>query len=167
MVSESGASREDGEATPQTFIEGMNSRARGGLEPEYETVGFHDMLYAKDMQILFFQPGHVVFTVPVAARLTNRYQTMHGGVIASLVDLSGTLASLSLIGPSRSMVTTDMNISYIAAAPADREVEVEAKLLQQGETVTVSVDLRDITSRKFVAQGRISMRLSSHPLSKL
>jgi len=49
----------------------------------------------------------------------NRYQTMHGGVIASLVDLSGTLASLSLIGPSRSMVTTDMNISYIAAAPAD------------------------------------------------
>jgi hypothetical protein len=33
-------------------------------------VGFHDMLYAKDMQILFFQPGHVVFTVPVAARLT-------------------------------------------------------------------------------------------------
>jgi uncharacterized protein (TIGR00369 family) len=44
---------------------------------------------------------------------------MHGGVIASLVDLSGTLASLSLIGPSRSMVTTDMNISYIAAAPAD------------------------------------------------
>jgi uncharacterized protein (TIGR00369 family) len=92
---------------------------------------------------------------------------MHGGVIASLVDLSGTLASLSLIGPSRSMVTTDMNISYIAAAPADREVEVEAKLLQQGETVTVSVDLRDIATRKFVAQGRISMRLSSHPLSKL
>jgi hypothetical protein len=70
MVSEGGASREDGEATPQTFIEGMNSRARGGLEPEYEMVGFHDMLYAKDMQILFFQPGHVVFTVPVAARLT-------------------------------------------------------------------------------------------------
>jgi acyl-coenzyme A thioesterase PaaI-like protein len=65
------------------------------------------------------------------------------------------------------MVTTDMNISYIAAAPADREVEVEAKLLQQGETVTVSVDLRDRASQKFVAQGRISMRLSSHPLSKL
>lgn len=48
-----------------------------------------------------------------------------------------------------------------------REVEVEAKLLQQGETVTVSVDLRDRASQKFVAQGRISMRLSSHPLSKL
>jgi acyl-coenzyme A thioesterase PaaI-like protein len=44
---------------------------------------------------------------------------MHGGVIASLVHLAGTLATLSLIGPSRSMVTTDMNISYIAAAPAD------------------------------------------------
>jgi hypothetical protein len=70
MVSEGSASREDGEPTPQTFIEGMNSRARGGLEPEYEMVGFHDMLYAKDMRILFFQPGHVVFTVPVAARLT-------------------------------------------------------------------------------------------------
>ncbi|UNI22771.1 hypothetical protein JDV02_008629 [Purpureocillium takamizusanense] len=44
---------------------------------------------------------------------TNRLQTIHGGTIASLVDLGGSLAVAST-GRFATGVSTDLNVTYLA-----------------------------------------------------
>lgn len=50
------------------------------------------------------------------ACLQNKYKTLHGGAIASLVDVLG-LVAVKTVCSAQKGVSTDVNISYISGAP--------------------------------------------------
>lgn len=103
------------------------------------------------------QPGHLLCTLLVTPKLANRYKTLHGGAIGSLVEMLGCAAIKSVAGPKDGMVT-DINISYISGSPIEEEVEFEAKVLRLHENVGVAtVDVRNKKTRKAAAQGRVTM----------
>ncbi|PFH57412.1 hypothetical protein XA68_15108 [Ophiocordyceps unilateralis] len=65
--------------------------------------------------------GRVDFEVDITGNHTNRMDNLHGGLIATLVDLGGSLAIAST-GRFRTGVSTDISVTYLA--PGGRKGEV-------------------------------------------
>ncbi|MEK6607000.1 MAG: PaaI family thioesterase [Myxococcota bacterium] len=100
--------------------------------------------------------GDAVVECDVTAATANALGTLHGGVIATLVDEAGTEAIRSTDRDGRRGVTTDLNVSYFAAAPVGTTVRAEARTLKIGKTLAfVEVDLRG-EGGKLLAQGRMT-----------
>ncbi|KAL7962181.1 HotDog domain-containing protein [Trichoderma compactum] len=78
--------------------------AESGLEPR---------LLHNRFRLVDASEGRVDFEVDIHKDHTNRLQTIHGGTIASLVDLGGSLAVAST-GRFATGVSTDLNVTYLS-----------------------------------------------------
>ncbi|CAG8835308.1 29843_t:CDS:2, partial [Racocetra persica] len=67
------------------------------------------------MKITNATDGKISAEMLVQAHHLNRLDSLHGGVIASLVDVCGSLAITSK-GMFTTGVSTDINVSYIGSA---------------------------------------------------
>ncbi|RKF56194.1 putative esterase C31F10.02 [Erysiphe neolycopersici] len=74
--------------------------------------GLESRLFGKNIRITSAEPGRVEFELNIKKEHTNRLEIIHGGTIASLVDLGGSLAvaSKGLFGTG---VSTDLNVTYL------------------------------------------------------
>lgn len=77
-------------------------RATSGLEP----------LLLDNLRVTAARPGKVNFELDIVKHHTNRLGTVHGGTIASLVDLGGSLAVASR-GLNSTGVSTDLNVTFL------------------------------------------------------
>lgn len=117
-------------------------------------VGFDRALAGIDLKSV--ESGRAVVTLPVTDAVVNMVGTLHGGAIATIVDVAGTIAIMSADQDGRPGVTTDLNVSYFAAAPLGETVTAEARCLKAGRTLAfVEVDLRS-SEGKLLAQGRMT-----------
>ncbi|GAW17681.1 hypothetical protein ANO14919_071410 [Xylariales sp. No.14919] len=78
--------------------------AESGLEPR--------LLGANHLRITNAVHGRVDFELDVTKDHTNRLGILHGGTIASMVDLGGSLAVAST-GLYATGVSTDLNVTYL------------------------------------------------------
>ncbi|KAK4155598.1 HotDog domain-containing protein [Chaetomidium leptoderma] len=84
----------------------MNSfMAESGLEPR---------LFGPHFRITNASEGSVDFELDITKDHTNRLKIIHGGTIASLVDLGGSLAVASK-GLYATGVSTDLNVSFLSS----------------------------------------------------
>ncbi|KAG9254746.1 HotDog domain-containing protein [Emericellopsis atlantica] len=93
--------------TPKVFTQSV-LRAfmkESGLEPT--------LLGANRFRITDASNGRVDFELDIHQNHTNRLQTIHGGTLAAMVDLGGSLAVAST-GRFATGVTTDLNVSYLS-----------------------------------------------------
>ncbi|CAG8959666.1 hypothetical protein HYFRA_00001570 [Hymenoscyphus fraxineus] len=74
-------------------------QAESGLEPR---------LFGDNLRVTAAEPGRVEFELDVKKEHTNRLNIMHGGTIASMVDLGGSLAVASR-GLYATGVSTELN----------------------------------------------------------
>ncbi|KAK2739282.1 hypothetical protein FQN57_006617 [Myotisia sp. PD_48] len=65
-----------------------------------------------EMRVTAARPGTVNFELDVKKEHTNRLGIVHGGTIASMVDLGGSLAVASH-GLFATGVSTDLNVTYL------------------------------------------------------
>lgn len=122
---------------------------------ELARTGFDAAL--QGLHLVDARDGLAVLTLPVGEATVNMVGTLHGGAIATLVDVAGTLAIMTADREQRPGVTTDLNVSYFAAAAPPHTVRAEAKVLRAGRTLAfVEVDLREDGSNKLLAQGRMT-----------
>ena len=89
---------------------------------------------------------------------TRRPDTLHGGVLASLIDAAGSAALLTTRADDdetwAGFASTDLNVSYLAAATSD--VTAEARVLRGGRTVVyTTVEVTDAAGTT-VAVGRVT-----------
>lgn len=77
-------------------------RASSGLEPRL----------LDTLRISAARPGTVSFELDIEKHHTNRLGTVHGGTIAAMVDLGGSLAVASR-GLNATGVSTDLNVTYM------------------------------------------------------
>ncbi|KKA26143.1 hypothetical protein TD95_003645 [Thielaviopsis punctulata] len=91
---------------PLPFVQAVwrSFRAESGLEPR---------LLGDHFRITAAQPGKVDFELHIQKQHTNRLSIIHGGTIASIVDLGGSLAVAST-GRFATGVSTDINVSYLS-----------------------------------------------------
>lgn len=91
--------------------------------------------------------------VPVTEHVENRYGTLHGGCIATLVDVVSTAALITTSDSSG--VTLDLNVTYMTAARHGDRVIVDARVLKTGKsTAALEVELRSASTGALVAKGR-------------
>ncbi|KAJ5329119.1 hypothetical protein N7541_000751 [Penicillium brevicompactum] len=77
-------------------------RATSGLEPRL----------LNNLRVTAARPGLVNFELDIQKEHTNRLNILHGGTIASMVDLGGSLAVASR-GLFSTGVSTDLNVTYL------------------------------------------------------
>ncbi|XP_062170358.1 uncharacterized protein LOC133876081, partial [Alnus glutinosa] len=81
---------------------------------------------------------------------------LHGGATATLVvlvDLVGS-AVIYIVGAPATEISVEINVSYLDAAYADEEIEIETRAFCVGKAVgVVSVELRKKKTGKIIAQG--------------
>ncbi|KAF0920689.1 hypothetical protein E2562_036192 [Oryza meyeriana var. granulata] len=79
---------------------------------------------------------------------------MHGGAVASLVDLVGSAVFFAGGSPTTG-VSVEITVSYLDAARANEEIEIEATVLGIGETTgCVTVEVRRKGTGEVLAHGR-------------
>ncbi|CAM1502418.1 Fc.00g044020.m01.CDS01 [Cosmosporella sp. VM-42] len=91
---------------PTQFVKAVmrSFMADSGLEPR---------LLDKHFRVVNASEGKVDFELDIHKDHTNRLKTIHGGTIAALVDLGGSLAVAST-GRFATGVTTDLNVTYLS-----------------------------------------------------
>lgn len=83
-----------------------------------KATGFYDHHIINDVVIESSEPGRVVFSLFVKPRHVNSDGLLHGGVMASLVDVLGT-AALITVG-QRVGMSVEINVSFISSAVAEK-----------------------------------------------
>jgi acyl-coenzyme A thioesterase 13 len=106
--------------------------------------------------------GHVRARLVVGRRVQNFAGGLHGGAIATLVDVVGTFAIVTADKDGRPGVSTDLNVSYCGPAIPDEAIVVEARVLRAGKSFAfVSVEVTREGDGKLVAQGRMTKFLGA------
>lgn len=89
----------------------------------------------QNLKLTHAEPGKVNFELTVEKQHTNRLGILHGGTIASMVDLGGSLAVASK-GLYSTGVSTDINITYLASGgPVGNKVRAEVTCDRFGKTL--------------------------------
>jgi uncharacterized protein (TIGR00369 family) len=88
-------------------------------------------------------PGTARLRMPAAAMLLNEGGVVHGGALATLCDVAFYVALLTVFGPETRVVTVDLSVSFLAAAPAGSDVMAEAHAMKTGRTISYG----DVTLR--------------------
>ncbi|ORX54914.1 hypothetical protein DM01DRAFT_1027656 [Hesseltinella vesiculosa] len=98
----------------------------------------------------------------------NRLGSVHGGLLATVVDMGGSLA-LASKGLFATGVSTDINISYISGAKQNEIISVDARCDKLGKTLAfTSVEMT--CNGKLVALGRHNKFVAqaySHPENEI
>jgi acyl-coenzyme A thioesterase 13 len=107
------------------------------------------------LRLLSHGAGEARMECPVRPSTQNVNGSLHGGVIALLVDEAGTVALASADRDGRPGVTTDLSISYLNPGLPPRVV-AEARTLKIGRMLgTVQVEVRG-DDGTLIASGRMT-----------
>jgi uncharacterized protein (TIGR00369 family) len=82
------------------------------------------------------ESGTVTVACPFDERLTQQHGLLHGGVVASLVDVACGYAALTMMPEDREVLTVEFKIHFLKPAKTDRLIAV-GQVVQAGRTLTV------------------------------
>jgi len=99
----------------------------------FNSQGFMHTLGANMVNL---EPGRCELTVRFDDALAQQHGFFHGGVIASLADVSGGYAAFSLLPPDRTNVTVEFKLSLINPGKG-ASLLASAVVLKNGRTLTV------------------------------
>ncbi|KAK9453986.1 acyl-coenzyme A thioesterase-like protein 13 [Dipodascopsis uninucleata] len=107
---------------------------RGVWSSFLSTSGLEPALIPR-LKLLSAAPGRVEMSLQIEKDHTNRLGILHGGLIASVVDLGGSLAVASH-GLFATGVSTDLNVSYISSGgKIGSEIKILASCDRIGKTL--------------------------------
>jgi uncharacterized protein (TIGR00369 family) len=107
----------------------------------------HELLGVEGVEV---ERGRVVFALAPAERHTNPMGTVHGGVLATILDSAMACAVHSTLGAGASYTTTDLHVTFVRAATVR-----SGRLLAEGKLVHAGGRLATAEGRITDAQGRL------------
>jgi uncharacterized protein (TIGR00369 family) len=111
------------------------------------------------------EPGSVTIACGFDARLTQQHGLMHGGVVASLVDVACGYAALSKMPDDREVLTVEFKIHFLKPTNTDRVIAV-GQVVQAGRTLTVCEgSVFDATRTRLLARMTATMMAIDAPSS--
>ncbi|BCH25979.1 PaaI family thioesterase [Mesorhizobium sp. L-8-3] len=141
----------------------MHAIARGWIEDVLAKSPFAAPL---GIEVVEAETDRVVMKLPFRPQLATVGSIVHGGAIATLVDVTGAAASASGLadGDAVGGATANLAIAYLAAADGC-DLTAEALVIQRGRNQTVSdVTVRDDAGR-LVAKGMVTSRIFRRPVT--
>eukprot|EP00440_Ansanella_granifera_P034045 gb/GFBE01036932.1/.p1 GENE.gb/GFBE01036932.1/~~gb/GFBE01036932.1/.p1 ORF type:complete len:172 (+),score=36.63 gb/GFBE01036932.1/:1-516(+) len=93
-----------------------------------------------------------------AFAMAQEGQSVHGGVIATVVEDATTMHICANDVRGRKAVTTDLNMTYVGIGKVGRTLKIDTKILKIGGVMGVAeAEIVDSSSGKLIAVGRHSM----------
>ncbi|OMO61146.1 hypothetical protein COLO4_33533 [Corchorus olitorius] len=130
-----------------------NSASNDGDEYE-QPLRFFERLIMHGVRVDLIETGRIVCSFKVPPRLLNGSNYLHAGAIATLVDMV-TSAVVLTVGARYVGASVEIDVSFMDAAYAEEEIEMEARALHVGKTFAVlSIEFRKKSTGKIIAQGR-------------
>jgi len=93
----------------------------------------HPVLSTLGIQTLYMGEGITGIRICPGPKYSSAGNRVHGGIIATLVDVAMSRASLTITG--RLCRTVDIHLSYMAPAMEDTELIAEAKVTHAGQSL--------------------------------
>ncbi|WFD34102.1 hypothetical protein MCUN1_000934 [Malassezia cuniculi] len=117
-------------------------------------IGGHDAVNSRRFEVLKAMPGRIEGTFLIEKENLNRARTLHGGMIATLVDTAGSLAVASR-GLFRTGVSTDLSSTFVrAGGTAGETINVIGEVINMGRTLAYTrVELRHSVTGDILAYG--------------
>lgn len=143
----------------------MHDQAALNMTPEeslrfYNAVPFNQLL---GIRREFSEGGRARLVVDARPELENPIRAMHGGVVATLLDVVMASAAVSQIGFARTAVTLDLNISYLQPGRGRLTADGEALAVDAGgDIVHCRAEVRD-DAGQCVARAMGSFRYMALP----
>lgn len=108
--------------------------------------GFPERLRSRPIAL---ERGYIRLECTLDPGHANFVSLVHGGVTASLVDMAGGGAAMTLLKPGETLLSTDLTLRFISAAPISgnaliaegRSVHQDARKVVVDVTVTTPEDL--------------------------
>lgn len=99
-------------------------------------------------------PGDIHCTLSPSSSLLNNYGTVHGGLLATLVDVVGTMSILAA-DPAHAGVSVDINISYLRPVTLCDTLDIKGSLIKRGKRLAfTTVECRRQADSQILAIGR-------------
>ncbi len=111
-------------------------RMLAAMQAVYAEMPLHKLL---GLQVTHLEPGRAVATMPVAPGAFNSTGNLHGGAIATLVDVaagSAAATSESFVPGKNHLVTADLHIRYLGR-PHGTSITADARILRSGRQLLV------------------------------
>lgn len=90
--------------------------------------------------------------LPYHTKYGNRNGTVHGGAIATLIDIALGRATWSLLDPDQQTATVEMKINFLS--PAAGDLECTGRVIRHGRLLSVAeAEVVDLESGKVVAKA--------------
>jgi uncharacterized protein (TIGR00369 family) len=81
--------------------------------------------------------GRAIFRLDVQPRHKQIHGVVHGGIIASLADTTGAIASYTVVPVGVQLATLELKINYLEPVPGGRVI-ADAKVLRAGRNFIVA-----------------------------
>ena len=103
------------------------------------------------------ESGTVTISCAFDAGLTQQHGLIHGGVVASLVDVACGYAALSVLPADREVLTVEFTVHFLKPANTDQVIAV-GHVVQAGRTLTVCEgSVFDATRTRVIAKMTATM----------
>jgi acyl-coenzyme A thioesterase 13 len=124
------------------------------LRSVFVTTGARFDRVLSGMRVDAIGQGTVTCSLVVEEGLQNAYSTLHGGAVATLVDVVGTLALLTK-DVTKPGVSVELSVTFVAAAKAGEAVRAEGRVLKHGKRLGFTeVSLFRVADGELLATGR-------------
>lgn len=107
------------------------------------------------VQFREFQPGYLRAEMPVRAELITPMGTLHGGVMAALVDHVLGCVLYPLMQPGQWAATTEFKLNYLAAVKGGTLVAESRVVAMTKRTAVVQVEVKNDDKLAALAQGTL------------
>ncbi|KAL9273909.1 Acyl-coenzyme A thioesterase 13-like protein [Drosera capensis] len=121
------------------------------LRESAKTKDFFSDLIRGLLKVDRMERGKVSCSFKVELPVTNFYKGLHGGAVAAVAERVATACAKTVVAEDKELFLGELSISYLAAAPMNAEVMVDASLVRSGRSITVvSVEFRRKETGKLV-----------------
>ena len=119
------------------------------------------MLVLLGIDVLEVDEGHVVAVVTPGEQHYNLIGTVHGGLVATLLDTAMGLAFQTCAGVGERCTTLNLDVTFIRALRDDSgEVRAEGRILHQGgRALTAQATATDATGRLLATGSATAIRI--------
>ena len=103
------------------------------------------------------EPGTVTISCKFGEGLTQQHGLLHGGVVASIIDVACGYAALTKMPPDREVLTVEFKVHFLKPAKTELLIAV-GQVVQSGRTLTVCEgSVFDETRRRVLARMTATM----------
>ncbi|GLJ28519.1 hypothetical protein SUGI_0561100 [Cryptomeria japonica] len=88
-------------------------RSANYVPPQSHDMGFKEVLILHHLTVDHVDTGLVLSTLSIKPPIMNRYNTLHGGVVASIASIVG-LVAIKMIVADKVCWQTEMSMSYLS-----------------------------------------------------